>query len=152
MNREKAQQLTTTYPMLFRKYNGEMRRLNETFGFECGSGWYDLINQLCIEISEVVQSTEKKIWPNVVQVKEKFGGLRFYISYSDFSEARLNEADQAVSKEALEKISQLIVMAESKSLVTCEDCGLPGKCYQSSWVHVKCPTCELAYQQKDSIK
>ena len=72
MNREKAQQLTTTYPMLFRKYNGEMRRLDETFGFECGSGWYDLINQLCIEISEVVQSSEKQIWPVVVQVKEKF--------------------------------------------------------------------------------
>ena len=85
MNREKAQQLTTTYPMLFRKNDGELRTSGEAFGFECGSGWFDLINQLCHEISEILQSSEKQIWPVVVQVKEKFGGLRFYIHTTDFS-------------------------------------------------------------------
>jgi len=152
MNKEKAQKLTESYPMLFRKHNGEVCSLDETFGFECGSGWYDLINELCAEISEIVQSSEMQLWPNVVQVKEKFGGLRFYIHTSDFTNAMVTEADKLASDAMIEKIYQSISKAESKSLVTCEECGLPGKLYQASWVHVKCKTCEAIYQQKDILK
>lgn len=152
MNREKAQQLTTTYPMLFRKNDGELRTSGEAFGFECGSGWFDLINQLCHEISEILQSSEKQIWPVVVQVKEKFGGLRFYIHTTDFSNTNVTEADKLATDAVIEKIFQSISKAESISLKTCEECGLPGKLYQASWVHVKCQTCEAIYQNKDILK
>ena len=146
MNNEKAERLTMFYPMLFRKDNGEIRSVYESFPFECGSGWFELINELCQEISTIVRESNKEVWPRVVQVKEKFGGLRFYISNTDFSVAKINESEKIALDAVIEKINQLIIDAQSKSFVTCEDCGLPGKCYSSSWIHVKCPACEAMYK------
>jgi hypothetical protein len=42
------------------------------FGFECGDGWFDLVYDCFIRISEANCETV------IVQVKEKFGGLRVY--------------------------------------------------------------------------
>lgn len=56
----------------------------------------------------------------VVQVKEKFGTLRFYTNYGD------------------DYIYGAIEMAESMSAVTCETCGAPGKLFSYGWWHVAC--------------
>lgn len=56
----------------------------------------------------------------VVQVKEKFGTLRFYTDVGD------------------DYIYGAIAMAESMSAVTCETCGKPGKLYTYGWWHVAC--------------
>jgi hypothetical protein len=71
--------------------------------FECDSGWYQLIKDLITDLIELGWNKE------VCQIKEKFGGLRFYI----------NEA----SDEMHDRISQ----AEKESYETCEDTGQPGK-------------------------
>jgi hypothetical protein len=57
-----------------------------------------------------------------VQVKEKFGGLRFYVNGGD------------------EKIHNYISMAESMSYRMCEVCGSPGKLYTDGWYTTLCPT------------
>jgi hypothetical protein len=58
--------------------------------------------------------------PVAVQVKEKFGGLRFYV--------------QAATKEHYNYIS----FAESMSYRTCEECGNPGKTYTDGWHTTLC--------------
>jgi hypothetical protein len=55
-----------------------------------------------------------------VQVKEKFGGLRFYYDGGD------------------EYIHGLVAMAESMSYVTCEVCGSPGRVYTDGWHATLC--------------
>lgn len=62
---------------------------------------------------------EAKI-PVAVQVKEKFGGLRFYVD------------------KATQEHYNYIRFAESMSYRTCEECGLPGKLYAKGWHRVLC--------------
>jgi hypothetical protein len=65
-------------------------------------------------------------WPYtgfaVMQVKEKFGTLRFYCSGTD-------------------AIDRYIRLAERLSAVTCEDCGRPGKANDSGWIRTQCDEC-----------
>lgn len=50
------------------------------FGFECDKGWYPLIEELIKELDKLPEEIE------VLQVKEKFGSLRFYVlSASDIA-------------------------------------------------------------------
>lgn len=65
----------------------------------------------------------------VVQVKEKFGTLRFYTDVGD------------------SYIYGAIAMAESMSAVTCETCGAPGKLFTYGWWHVACD----AHKTQDDI-
>ena len=58
--------------------------------------------------------------PVAVQVKEKFGGLRFYV------------------QAATDKHYQFISFAEVMSYRTCEDCGAPGKTYTDGWHTTLC--------------
>ena len=58
--------------------------------------------------------------PVAVQVKEKFGGLRFYVD------------------RATEQHYDFISVAESMSYRTCEECGAPGKRYTDGWHRTLC--------------
>jgi hypothetical protein len=53
--------------------------------------------------------------PVASQVKEKFGGLRFYV------------------QGATDKHWAYISFAESMSYRTCEECGAPGETYTDGW-------------------
>ena len=84
-------------------------------GFFCvGNGWLGLVKTL---IEDLIQLGWNK---QICQVKEKFGGMRFYI----------NEG----SKEIFNKISE----AETKSHETWEKCGEPGKAISGGWIVTLC--------------
>ena len=52
--------------------NGKLPDSFRLFGIECDEGWLELIDQLIHELSDGG-------WPREInQIKEKFGGLRFY--------------------------------------------------------------------------
>jgi len=89
------------------------------WGIECGDGWYDLIRSLCLEIK--ILDKDSKV--RAVQVKEKFGGLRFYIDYGT------------------EEIYNKIDMAEEISFSICEECGKPGKLRNGEWLKTLCNDC-----------
>mgnify|MGYP001599213963 CR=1 FL=1 len=114
--------LFTKYPTIFpngRKVNPRESLLY--FGCECESGWFRLIDNLCKQLV--------KASPNVVadQVKEKFGGLRFYVHG------------------CTAKGNKLIEVAEHKSFRICELCGKRGKLYyQGGWYLVRCAGCKKA--------
>lgn len=120
MEYDKIEQLVVLYPQLF----------SNCWGAECGNGWYDLLNNLCRQLKEIVE--KNKIGINVVQVKEKFGGLRFYIEL---------ECD---NKNVAENIYSLIAAAEKKSYNTCESCGAEVKETRSTntgWLKTLCDRC-----------
>jgi len=88
----------------------------ELFGIECGSGWkslYEPIIALC-----------KKENVDILQIKEKFGTLRFYVAnISPFLDDEIRKAEIA---------SQNI----------CEICGSSGKLRNSNgWLKVRCNDC-----------
>lgn len=119
------------------------------YGFCVNDGWFNLIWDLSEAIDEEINnyyadkpnelakaylSEDYKI--NVFQVKEKFGGLRFYIDVED--------------NELYKKIQLHVDEAEGKSYKTCERCGKSGKIVRNGWVTVICDTC--IKKQKGSEK
>lgn len=80
-----------------------------------GDGWFKLILDLSVALEALGQDIM------VTQVKEKFGGLRFYVS------------------SATPEAYSLIDAAEALSEQTCETCGEPGKPMKvSGWIAVLC--------------
>jgi len=71
--------------------------------------------------------------PVASQVKEKFGGLRFYV--------------QAATDEHY----NYITFAESMSYKTCETCGAPGTYYPFGWHHVACDE-HASEDDKENLK
>lgn len=79
MKEELAQKLLNDFPRLYRdRHESSMQR-----GFECGDGWFELIYKLSQDIetvaSEVGLNPDSPEWPKCRQVKEKLGGIRFYV-------------------------------------------------------------------------
>jgi hypothetical protein len=75
-----------------------------------------------VEESRLLMEEEAAKVPVASQVKEKFGGLRFYVNA------------------ATEEHYNYITFAESMSYKTCEVCGSPGKRYTDGWHTVLCDT------------
>ena len=75
--------------------------------------------------TDKLKEAEESIVPQVeaVQVKEKFGTLRFYTNHYD------------------ETINAFLSFAESMSSCTCEECGAPGTPDPGGWIKTRCDTC-----------
>lgn len=54
----------------------------------------------------------------------------------------VTSADVEIPDEVINKIRQLIVEAEVKSVTTCEECGLLGDLKNEGWWHTSCSVCE----------
>lgn len=86
----------------------------EEFQSQVGKGWSSIIEKLVQDLLELG-------WDGwALQIKEKFGGLRFYI----------DTGSDAVH----DRISQ----AECLSYETCEECGTPGKPRTGGWIKTLC--------------
>ena len=106
------------YPLCFPK--GE-----PCCGFYIGYGWWPRIKKLCEDITEVLNHSKCSGFM-VDQVKEKFGGLRFYVS---------NDNDE---------IKSLIYEAESDCSKICETCGKegsPDNTPSGRWIKTLCAEC-----------
>lgn len=104
--------LCERYPLLFRDRHAQMTTTAMAWGFACGNGWFDLIDALCEQIELHLKASferGERLDVRVVQVKEKFGTLRFYTMGEDAF------------------IHGLIWMAEDLSAVLCERCGRKGR-------------------------
>jgi len=130
MKKELDDKLCSDYPNLFKNRYGDMRTTAMCWGFSCGDGWYSLIDDLCRKIMEIDPNG------HVVadQVKEKFGGLRFYF--------HLEHAEDSGCEDLFDKVEDLVRETEDKSLTICEYCGGPGKQRYEGWmVYTLCDTC-----------
>lgn len=63
MNDELDKKLCEKYPLIFAKRHDDMRETAMCWGFECGDGWYGIIDALCSNIqSHVNQSNKGAVW------------------------------------------------------------------------------------------
>jgi hypothetical protein len=109
MNPDLTQKLLDKYPKLFSN--------QQFWGFECGDGWYDILDHLCGAISQYTYDADEVY---VDQIKEKFGRLRFYLSKED------------------NVIHGMVTLAEYMSGHTCEMCGERGQLRTGSWLVTLC--------------
>jgi hypothetical protein len=195
MREELDTKLCGKYPELFKNRYTPPKESLMCWGFDCGDGWYNLIDNLCIlidnhimnerqlvrynkeyhqmreaalegdwslfnksqekliaastedhsdwlqrqreqllgPVSEFLEQVECKIEPvTVIQVKEKFGGLRFYYDGGD------------------EYIQGAVSMAERMSYSICEECGNLGKSRSGGWVRTLCDQHAAKYDYMDN--
>lgn len=124
MRKELDQQLCEKYPKIFANRYKPMTETAMCWGFDVGDGWYTIIDSLCGQIQNHIDwknRDEKKVAQVVAsQVKEKFGGLRFYYDGGD------------------DYVDGMVRMAESWAVNTCEICGKPGKLRGGGWLYTAC--------------
>lgn len=162
MDKELELKLVEKYPVIFRDYGGDMRETCMAWGMTCGNGWYKLIDNLCQDIMDLIGDNDIEVIAE--QVKEKFGGLRFYYSINYkvtffgsvsfkirdfFFRHRLGRVywkivhfRQKFWKSKIEKIEEVISEAELNSTEICEKCGKPGKRRGGGWVYTLCDECD----------
>jgi hypothetical protein len=116
---EFAKRMEEKYPKMFAGQYG---------GFAVGTGWWPIIETLCANIQSYTdwwnknRETRPVVEQVVVeQIKEKFGGLRFYYTGGD------------------DQISGMVRMAESWASHSCEECGAPGTSGGKGWIRTLCP-------------
>jgi hypothetical protein len=77
MNKKLTKKLLDKYPKLFRQASLSPQDTSMCFGFQCGDGWYNLINWTC---SQLQWDIDRNGYPQIEfnTIKEKFGTLRLY--------------------------------------------------------------------------
>lgn len=126
-----AQKMEQSYPKLFREPYG---------GFAVGPGWWPIIESLCRQIHNHVEWKQNQLekyqrgegCPDVIvrQIKEKFGGLRFYYDGGD------------------DVVDGMVRMAESWASRSCEECGNPGRSRDGGWIKTLCDEHEAERQAR----
>ena len=152
MKQELDKLLCEKYPKMMVNRTKPMMETCMCWGFECGDGWFNILDQLMGNIQHHIDWKEKQhnwaiewnkehpdelrevpeLVPQVTldQVKEKFGTLRFYYTGGN------------------DYISGMVSLAESLTGVTCEECGNVGERRGGGWVHTYCTPCEEAREIK----
>lgn len=124
-----ANRMEERFPEMFSKPYG---------GFCVDKGWWPIIESLCGQIDGYTKwrnnTRESLLKDNphnhripeavepvkVAQIKEKFGGLRFYYDGGD------------------DHIQGMVTMAEVWAHNVCEECGKPGKSRNTGWIKTLC--------------
>lgn len=95
---------------------------------ESGPGWWPILLKLDQDIAKLAPDYQ------VLQVKEKFGGLRYYIG--------------GVPADVSDSVYALIDAAERESYQTCEECGEPGHERGGGWIKTLCDGCDAERQRR----
>lgn len=95
--------------------------------------WGRMVNETTIRELQQKVEIEYELVPRASQVKEKFGGLRFYTG------------------RATKEQHEIIWFAESMSNGICEECGARGKHRPSGWIKTLCNKHWKDYQD-DMVK
>ena len=137
MRDELDEALCKKYPKIFKMRNGSIQETCMSWGFEHGDGWYNLLDTACSNIQHHIDWKRKAEpfagmsdeefdeihQPVAAQVKEKFGGLRFYVDNCD------------------DYVQGVVAMAESMSYRICEVCGNVGTRRGGGWIKTLCDPC-----------
>lgn len=89
---------------------------------DINDGWLNLVHELCKKLDSILYEELGDSAGNfyITQIKEKFGGLRFYVSG------------------ASENMYKVIHKYEEKSFHVCELCGNPGHKRPTGWISTLC--------------
>ena len=109
------------------------------FGVECGDGWFMLLEQLMRSVESHLNPENS--WPRkeriplqIDQIKEKFGGLRFYYHGGD------NE------------VRGMVNLTERLSYCICEECGSTKNVTQTKgWIITLCEDCMKIHNKNEKV-
>jgi hypothetical protein len=125
---EFAKRMEERFPLMFAGKYG---------GFAVGKGWWPIIESLCANIQSHIDWQNKNhekhpVVEQVVveQIKEKFGGLRFYYQGGE------------------DNVHGMVRMAEAWADVACEECGAFGKRRSGGWIRTLCDVHEAERQAR----
>ena len=137
MTIELDEKLCTKYPKIFINRQGDMRTTAMCWGFECGDGWYNIIDRLCSYLqfhtdhnNRPLQDSNIYPYPQIIasQIKEKYGGLRFYV------------------ESATDRQYDVISFVETLSEHICEQCGSMNHIGNTQgWIRTLCQNCAIEY-------
>lgn len=134
-----AEHMEATFPLMFSQPYG---------GFAIGKGWWPIVEDLCYLIQNHIDGVKSRrefllvkntynyeipeLVPQVVvhQIKEKFGGFRFYYEGGN------------------DYIRGLVDMAEQWCSRSCEECGARGEHRTGGWMRTLCERHELERQER----
>jgi hypothetical protein len=121
MRKDLEQKLVERWPAWFH-VNGDFRETAMPRGFTVRDGWFDIVWRLCEDLEPIVAEVELETGVpfEVCQVKEKFGGMKFYTNFHS------------------DAISERIGVAALESRRTCEICGQPGTQPEGVWIRTRC--------------
>lgn len=112
----------------------------DLFGVECGEGWKSLYQPIIDRVNEinaaatkedaVIEGLANAPRARILQIKEKFGQLRIYLS-----------APEPYYRELIDMVDK----AERASAKTCEDCGSPGQSRSGGWIRTLCDVCNNSH-------
>ena len=96
-----------------------------------GDGWLDIV----VEATAQLEALDPGF--KILQIKEKFGGLRYYYTPTEGANTATRKAMEAV-----------VMAAEGTCECTCETCGNSGEFRDGGWLRTLCDACEAEYQDK----
>ena len=126
-------ELVKKYPKFFDYLqNHEGPIIPIQFGFEVGDGWSLLIEELMDSIDHHCKYKKEIPYPSITQIKEKFGGLRFYYTGGD------------------DYIDGMVSLTENLSYKTCESCGTTKNVTTEgkAWILTLCKKCRYERELK----
>lgn len=96
----------------------------------CGDGWFQIIWNM---LEELEQFCKTRVFPlnlQLLEIKEKYGGMRVDFGCGDTSSA------------ILDRVYEIIEKYENLAEDTCESCGDKGKVYEvNGWLSAYCQNC-----------
>lgn len=127
-------------------YNRHLKLLNKTrytkqyanyaypkYGIGCDDGWFKLLDDFLTEFESCC--LEINTQPLILQIKEKFGTLRVYFTYTD-----IEEID--------DRLDEIVEKYTNRSMHTCEFCGIFGEISNvRNYLKCVCGQCKEKYSQ-----
>ena len=148
--------LCAAYPLIFKERNRNPETSAISYGFQCGDGWYDIIDVLCAALYAPYTRAEER--HRSVKAREgtpvRAGGK--VVTADAVNEARREmlaaRRRVPVCKQVKAKFGALrfrvnrasdverayIGFAERLSTRVCERCGAPGRLREGGWVQTLC--------------
>lgn len=90
-----------------------------------GQGWSGLIDRFFDHADRLAEEVY------ILDIKEKWAGLRIYIWGGE------------------ESTNRLIMELESESVHVCESCGEPGRIRRGGWMKTLCDSCHTAREERN---
>lgn len=124
MRQDLQEILYTEFPKIFRERHLPCTKTAMCWGIECPDTWFRIIHTLCWTIQRIIDSDNTIPQVEAVQVKEKFGTLRFYYRGGNA------------------KIRELIHTAKNLNETICAECGSKEDVKPTKgWITYLCKNC-----------
>lgn len=104
---------------------------------EIPSGWWDLVEEGCRNILAILKAHDHKDFEfETLQMKEKYGELRWYFTAPD---------------DCMEELNQMIDDLTARSKITCNRCGRKAELNTTDYILPWCKSCFCIYETRQRL-